>query len=90
MIEAAIGPNGSNRIPALTPIEFDKDCDDHMRVVAACSNLRARNYKIPEADLHKSRGIAGKIYALMFMLNHTTKNHISFLPFLFLVNICFM
>jgi ubiquitin-activating enzyme E1 len=32
-----------------------------MRVVAAVSNLRARNYKITEADLHKSRGIAGKI-----------------------------
>jgi len=45
----------------LTAIDFDKDIDEHMRVVAACSNLRARNYKIPEADLHKSRGIAGKI-----------------------------
>ena len=32
-----------------------------MRVVAAVSNLRARNYNIPEADLHTSRGIAGKI-----------------------------
>jgi ubiquitin-activating enzyme E1 len=32
-----------------------------MRVVAAVSNLRARNYSIPEADLHTSRGIAGKI-----------------------------
>ena len=45
----------------LAAVDFDKDIDDHMRVVAACSNLRARNYKIPEADLHKSRGIAGKI-----------------------------
>lgn len=32
-----------------------------MRVVASVSNLRARNYRIPEADLHTSRGIAGKI-----------------------------
>jgi hypothetical protein len=45
----------------ITPIEFDKDVDAQMRVVAAVSNLRARNYSIPEADLHTSRGIAGKI-----------------------------
>ena len=35
----------------LRPAEFDKDQDHHMRVVAACSNLRARNYRIPEAGL---------------------------------------
>ena len=46
---------------SMCSIEFDKDLDDHMRVIAACSNLRARNYKIKEADLHTSRGIAGKI-----------------------------
>ena len=46
---------------AIAPIEFDKDIDAQMRVVAAVSNLRARNYAIPEADLHVSRGIAGKI-----------------------------
>ena len=45
----------------LSPVDFDKDIDSHMRVVCAVSNLRARNYKIPEADLHRSRGIAGKI-----------------------------
>ena len=43
------------------PVDFDKDIDSHMRVVAAASNLRARNYRIPEADMHTSRGIAGKI-----------------------------
>lgn len=45
----------------MCPLDFDKDQDPHMRVVAAVSNLRARNYRIPEADLHVSRGIAGKI-----------------------------
>jgi len=45
----------------LRPIEFDKDCDDHMRFVAACSNLRALNYAIPTADVHRSRAIAGRI-----------------------------
>ena len=45
----------------ITIIDFEKDDDDHMRVITACSNLRARNYKIPEADLYTSRGIAGKI-----------------------------
>jgi ubiquitin-activating enzyme E1 len=46
----------------LTPVDFEKDDDAHMRVVAACANLRARNYGIvPEADLHTARGIAGKI-----------------------------
>eukprot|EP01039_Chlorochromonas_danica_P005873 gene5873-6468_t len=45
----------------LSAMDFDKDVDAHMRVVAAVGNLRARNYRIPEADLHTSRGIAGKI-----------------------------
>jgi len=45
----------------LSPCDFDKDDDDHMAFVAACSNLRARSYKIPEADVHRSRLIAGKI-----------------------------
>lgn len=45
----------------LHALEFEKDDDTHMRVVAAASNLRARNYSIKEEDLHTSRGIAGKI-----------------------------
>ncbi|OQR96570.1 ubiquitin activating enzyme, E1 family [Achlya hypogyna] len=45
----------------LHPMEFEKDDDAHMRVIVATSNLRARAYKIPEADLHQSRFIAGKI-----------------------------
>jgi ubiquitin-activating enzyme E1 len=56
-------PSAQALQPSVTvhPIDFDKDIDAHMRVVAAASNLRARNYRIPEADLHTSRGIAGKI-----------------------------
>jgi ubiquitin-activating enzyme E1 len=55
-----------NQLPSssrvtLTSIDFDKDIDEHMRVVASVSNLRARNYTIPEADLYTSRGIAGRI-----------------------------
>lgn len=42
-------------------VEFDKDLDEHMEFVTAASNLRARAYKIPEADMHRSRQIAGKI-----------------------------
>eukprot|EP00937_MAST-01D_sp_MAST-1D-sp2_P004652 g4652.t1 len=45
----------------LQPVEFEKDDDAHMEMVVACSNLRARVYKITEADKHKSKLIAGKI-----------------------------
>lgn len=45
----------------LNPIDFDKDIDDHMLFVTACSNLRAMNYSIPTEDTHRSRAIAGRI-----------------------------
>ena len=45
----------------LVPIDFDKDIDDHMLFVTACSNLRALNYSIPTEDTHRSRAIAGRI-----------------------------
>lgn len=45
----------------LNPIDFDKDIDDHMLFVTACSNLRALNYSIPTEDTHRSRAIAGNI-----------------------------
>jgi len=45
----------------LAPIDFDKDLDDHMLFVTACSNLRALNYSIPTVDTHRSRAIAGRI-----------------------------
>jgi len=47
----------------LEPAEFEKDDDAnfHIAFIAAAANLRARNYKIPEADFHKVKMTAGKI-----------------------------
>merc|ERR1711972_879049 len=47
----------------LEAAEFEKDDDTnfHISFIAATANLRARNYKIPEADFHKVKMTAGKI-----------------------------
>ena len=47
----------------MVPAEFEKDDDTnhHIDFIAACANLRARNYKIAEAETFKIKQIAGKI-----------------------------
>jgi ubiquitin-activating enzyme E1 len=44
-------------------VEFEKDEDSnhHIDFIAACANLRARNYKIEEGTRHRVKMIAGKI-----------------------------
>ena len=43
--------------------DFEKDDDEnyHIDFITACSNLRARNYKIAECERNKMKMIAGKI-----------------------------
>lgn len=47
----------------VNPVVFDKDEDNnfHIDYITQSSNLRARNYKIAEADRQKTKMIAGKI-----------------------------
>ena len=47
----------------IIPEDFEKDDDSngHIDFIHACSNLRARNYKIQECDRLKTKLIAGKI-----------------------------
>lgn len=52
---------------SLPTIEFEKDDDTnfHIEFITSASNLRARAYRIPESDMHKTKGIAGNIIPAM-------------------------
>jgi len=54
---------GAVKSDDILPAEFEKDDDQnfHIDFITACSNLRARNYRITEADRNKTKMIAGKI-----------------------------
>ncbi|XP_041979038.1 ubiquitin-like modifier-activating enzyme 1 [Aricia agestis] len=56
-------PPAELRALVVTPLDFEKDDDTnfHMDFIVAASNLRAANYRIPPADRHRSKLIAGKI-----------------------------
>ena len=45
----------------MMPVDFEKDDDLHITLIAATSNLRAVNYGIEPADKYKSKLIAGRI-----------------------------
>ena len=47
----------------LNPVEIEKDDDSNFHIdwIHACSNLRARNYRIDECDRNRTKMIAGRI-----------------------------
>eukprot|EP01007_Sphenomonas_quadrangularis_P000835 NODE_168_length_1941_cov_75.507400_g126_i0.p1 GENE.NODE_168_length_1941_cov_75.507400_g126_i0~~NODE_168_length_1941_cov_75.507400_g126_i0.p1 ORF type:complete len:617 (-),score=283.06 NODE_168_length_1941_cov_75.507400_g126_i0:90-1910(-) len=66
-IIAALPPAASLKGSPLAPLEFEKDDDTnhHVAFITACSNLRARNYRIPEETFERTKQIAGRIIPAM-------------------------
>lgn len=64
----------------VSPVEFEKDQDDnfHMDFVTGASNVRAKAYGIPEADKHKTKGIAGKVIPAMITTTALVTGFVSF------------
>lgn len=50
-----------NKAISIKPEKFEKDKDEHINFIYACSNLRARNYKIEECDKFRAKYISGNI-----------------------------
>eukprot|EP01061_Rhynchopus_euleeides_P014516 TRINITY_DN25124_c0_g3_i1.p1 TRINITY_DN25124_c0_g3~~TRINITY_DN25124_c0_g3_i1.p1 ORF type:complete len:1055 (+),score=516.54 TRINITY_DN25124_c0_g3_i1:80-3166(+) len=65
-VQARLPPR-SSLTKTLNEVSFEKDDDSnhHIDFITACSNLRARIYKIPEADRTRTKLIAGKIIPAM-------------------------
>lgn len=62
-LTAALPPPATLGDLHMNPVEFEKDDDSnwHMQFITAASNCRAAVYSIPQADLHETRRIAGRI-----------------------------
>ena len=50
-----------NKIKPIQPEQFEKDKDEHLNFIYACSNLRAKNFKIEQCDKFKAKFISGNI-----------------------------
>ncbi|KAA0154032.1 hypothetical protein FNF29_02655 [Cafeteria roenbergensis] len=60
-LEARLPAFGAAKGRHFAVIAFEKDDDLHASLLAAASNLRARNYGIEELDVMQTRRIAGRI-----------------------------